>query len=53
VPSTVVPVEFTNLNAVSIGADLQGPDRLDQTAWMVFFSFEGGHPRIIAFAKEG
>jgi hypothetical protein len=53
VPSTVVPVEFTNLNAISIGADLQGPERLDQTAWLVFFAFEHGHPKAIALTKEG
>jgi PKD repeat protein len=53
VPSTVIPVEFTNLNAISIGADLQGPARLDQTAWLVHYSFERGHPRIIGLTKEG
>jgi len=53
VPSTTIPVEFTNLNAISIGADLHGPARLEQTAWLVHYTFEQGHPRIIALTKEG
>ncbi len=42
VPSTVIPVEFTNLHFISIGADLIGPERLDQTAWLVHFTYEDG-----------
>ena len=53
VPSTVVPVEFTNLHFISIGADLIGPERLDQTAWLVHFSYEDGKPRIIGLCREG
>jgi hypothetical protein len=53
VPSTTIPVEFTNLNAISIGADLHGPARLDQTAWLIHYTFEHGHPRIIALTKQG
>ncbi|MCB2223481.1 MAG: putative Ig domain-containing protein [Actinobacteria bacterium] len=52
-PSTVVPVEYTNLHAVSIGADLTGRARLDQVAWMLHFSYEDGRPRVIAITKEG
>lgn len=53
VPSTVVPVEFTNFHAISIGADLQGRDRLEQTAWLVFFDYVGGEPTIIGLCREG
>ncbi len=53
VPSTVIPVEFTNYHAVSIGADLQGRDRLDQGAWLVFFDYIAGHPTIVGLCKEG
>ncbi|NQV06652.1 putative Ig domain-containing protein [bacterium] len=53
VPSTVIPVEFSNCNAVSIGADLQGRERLDQIAWLVFLAYEHGEPRIIGLVKEG
>lgn len=53
VPSSLIPVESTNCNTVSIGADLQGRERLDQIAWLVFFSYEGGRRRIIALVKEG
>jgi hypothetical protein len=53
VPSTVIPVEFTNLHYISIGADLIGPERLDQTAWLVHFSYEDGKPRVIGLCREG
>jgi hypothetical protein len=53
VPSTTIPVEFTNFNAISIGADLHGPARLDQTAWLIHYTFEHGHPHIIALTKQG
>jgi hypothetical protein len=53
VPSTVIPVEFTNLHFISIGADLIGPERLDQTAWLVHFSYEDGKPRVIGLCREG
>jgi hypothetical protein len=53
VPSTVVPIEFSNFHAISIGADLQGRERLDQTAWMAFFDYHEGHPSIVALLKEG
>ena len=53
VPSTVIPVEFTNLHFISIGADLIGPERLDQTAWLVHFSYEEGKPRVIGLCREG
>ena len=52
-PSTVIPVEFTNLHFVSIGADVHGPERLDQSAWLVVFSYEAAHPRIIGLVREG
>ena len=48
-----MPGEFTNLHMMSIGADLSGRERLDQNAWMVFFTYEGGRPRTMALAKEG
>ncbi len=53
VPSTVLPVEFTNFRAVSISAALRGGDRLDQNAWLAFFSYEGGAPHLVALVKEG
>jgi hypothetical protein len=53
VPSTVIPVEFTNLHFISIGADLIGPERLEQTAWLVHFSYEDGKPRVIGLCREG
>jgi hypothetical protein len=53
VPSTIIPVEYTNLHSISIGADLHGRDRLDQNAWMAFFSYEDGRPCVIALHKEG
>lgn len=53
VPSTVIPVEFTNLHFISIGAGLIGPERLNQTAWLVHFSYEEGKPRIIGLCREG
>jgi hypothetical protein len=53
VPSTTIPVEFTNFNTISIGADLHGQARLDQTAWLVHYTFEHGHPHIIALTKQG
>jgi hypothetical protein len=53
VPSTVVPVEFTNFHSISIGADVHGPERLDQSAWLVVFAQEGGRPRIVGLVKEG
>jgi hypothetical protein len=53
VPSTVVPVEYVNFHAISIGADLQGRERLDQTAWMAVFDYQHGEPSIVALLKEG
>jgi hypothetical protein len=53
VPSTVIPVEFTNLHFISIGADLIGPERLDQTAWLVHIAYEDGKPRVIGLCREG
>ena len=53
VPSTVVPIEFTNFHAISIGVDLQGRERLDQTAWMAFLDYRHGQPSIVALLKEG
>ena len=53
VPSTQIPVEFTNLHFASIGADLQGRDRLDQTAWLVMLAYEDGEPKVIGLCKEG
>jgi hypothetical protein len=53
VPSTVIPVEFTNFHAISIGADLQGRERLDQSAWLVFFDYVAGEPTVIALCREG
>lgn len=53
VPSTVVPVEFTNFHCISIGADVHGPDRLEQAAWLIMFTYEDGHPRIIGLVREG
>jgi hypothetical protein len=53
VPSTVIPVEFTNLHAISVGADVHGTERLDQHAWLVLFTHEGGRARIIGLTKEG
>ena len=53
VPSTVVPVEFTNFHWIAIGADVHGPERLDQSAWLVVFSYEDALPKIIGLVKEG
>jgi hypothetical protein len=53
VPSTVIPVEFTNFHFISIGADLAGPERLDQVAWLVLFAYEDGKPRVIGLCREG
>ena len=53
VPSTVVPVEFANFHHIAIGADVHGPERLDQPAWLVVFSYESGRPKIIGLVKEG
>jgi hypothetical protein len=53
VPSTVLPVEFTNFHIISISADLRGRDRLDQKAWLAFFSYEGYAPYLVALVKEG
>jgi hypothetical protein len=53
VPSTVVPVEFTNFHLISIGADVHGPERLEQSAWLVVIGYEGGRPRIVGLVKEG
>jgi hypothetical protein len=53
VPSTVIPVEFTNLHSISVGADVHGAERLDQHAWLVVFTHEGGRARIIGLVKEG
>ncbi|MFH1331559.1 MAG: hypothetical protein ABIJ48_13060 [Actinomycetota bacterium] len=53
VPSTVIPVEFTNLHFISIRADPIGPERLDQTAWLVHLPDEEGKPRVIGLCREG
>jgi hypothetical protein len=53
VPSTVIPVEFTNYHYISVGADVHGPERLDLPAWSVIYTYEGGRPRIAALLKEG
>ncbi|MEX1207862.1 MAG: putative Ig domain-containing protein, partial [Acidimicrobiia bacterium] len=53
VPSTVIPVEFTNFHCVSIGADVHGPERLEQAAWLIMFTYEDGHPKIIGLVREG
>ncbi|MDX1690325.1 MAG: putative Ig domain-containing protein [Acidimicrobiia bacterium] len=53
VPSTVIPVEFTNYHAMSIGADLHGRERLEQRAWLVFFDYVDGDPKVVALAREG
>ena len=52
-PSTVIPVEFTNLHFVSIGADVHGPERLEQSAWLVMVSYEAAHPKIVGLVREG
>lgn len=53
VPSTVIPVEFTNFHTISVAADLHGLERLEQPAWLVAFAYEGGRPRIAGLVKEG
>jgi len=53
VPSTIIPVEFTNFHAISIGADVSGRERLDLPAWLVVFSYEDGRAQIIGLVKEG
>ncbi|MEE8497657.1 MAG: putative Ig domain-containing protein, partial [Acidimicrobiia bacterium] len=53
VPSTMVPVEFTNFHTVSIGADVSGRERLDLPAWLVVFAYEDDRARIIGLVKEG
>jgi hypothetical protein len=53
VPSTIVPIEYTNLHTLSIGADRSGRDRLDQTAWLAHFSYERSTPYLIALTREG
>jgi len=53
VPSTTLPVEYTNLHAISIATDLTGRERLDQNAWLVFFTYENNTPCIAALVKEG
>ena len=53
VPSTVMPVEFTNFHFIAIGANVHGLERLDQPAWMVVFSYEDARPKIIGLVKEG
>ena len=53
VPSTVIPVEFSNHHFVSIGADVHGRERLDQSAWLVMIAFEGGQPKIAGLCREG
>lgn len=53
VPSTVLPVEFTNFRAISVSAALGGRHRLDQNAWLAFFSYEGDAPYLVALVKEG
>ena len=53
VPSTVVPVEFTNFHVLSLGANLQGREQLDQTAWLVMFGYAKGGSRITGLCREG
>ena len=53
VPSTALPVEYTNLHAISIATSLTGRKRLDQNAWLVFFTYEDNTPRLAALVKEG
>jgi len=53
VPSTVIPVEFTNFHSISIGADVHGYQRLEQAAWLVMFTYEDSRPRIIGLVREG
>jgi len=53
VPSTMIPVEFTNFHAISIGADVHGRERFDLPAWLVMFTYEDGLARIIGLVKEG
>ncbi|MCJ7724798.1 MAG: putative Ig domain-containing protein, partial [Acidimicrobiia bacterium] len=53
VPSTVIPVEYTNLHTLSIGAVRSGRARLDQTAWLAHFSYERNTPYLIAVTREG
>jgi len=53
VPSTVIPVEYTNFSVLSVGADLSGRERLDQTAWLAHFSYEENTPYPIALTREG
>jgi hypothetical protein len=53
VPSTIIPVEFTNFHTISIGADVSGRERLDLPAWLVVFSYEDGGAQIIGLVKEG
>ena len=49
----MVPIEFTNFHALAVGADLKGRERLEQTAWLVHFAYEGKNPKIVALVKEG
>ncbi len=52
-PSTVIPVEFSNFHHIAIGADLHGAERLAQSAWLIVFSYEASRPKIIGLVKEG
>jgi hypothetical protein len=49
----MIPVEFTNFHAISIGADVHGRERFDLPAWLVMFTYEDGLARIIGLVKEG
>jgi len=53
VPSTVIPIEYTNFHVLSVGAHLSGRERLDQTAWLAHFSYEENTPYLIALTREG
>ena len=53
IPSTMIPVEFTNFHTVSIGADVTGRERLDLPAWLVVFRYEDDRAHIIGLVKEG
>ncbi|MBI5158465.1 MAG: putative Ig domain-containing protein [Acidimicrobiia bacterium] len=52
-PATVIPVEFTNFHFVSVGADVHGPERLDQSAWIIVIAYEAARPRVIGLVREG
>ena len=52
IPSTMVPIEFTNFHALAVGANVTGRERLEQTAWLIHFAYEDKGPRIIGIVKE-